>query len=148
MNDSEQNTLRAAMGRMPPKPSLKVLLIDDNPTFAQALAKLLRRDGASVDMVDNGQRAVAHLQARPYDVLLCDLRLPALTGSAFYALLRERYPHLCSRVIFLTGDTLGAESTAFLAQCGQPWLQKPFTAAALRRTLQQVYPPLRSPQNA
>ena len=35
-------------------------------------------------------------------------------------LLRVQYPHLLHRVIFLTGDTLGAESTAFLAQCGQP----------------------------
>ena len=39
------------------------------------------------------------------------------------------------------GDTLGAESTAFLAQCGQPWLQKPFTGATVRRAIQHVCTP-------
>lgn len=125
---------------------LTILLIEDNLSFAQALAKLLRRSGATVDLADNGQRAVASLQARLYDVLLCDLRMPALSGPEFYTLLQEEYPHLRSRVIFFTGDSLGAESTAFLAQCGQPWLQKPFTAAALRHALQQVCLPPRGPQ--
>ena len=133
---------------MPLQLPLKVLLVEDNPAFAHVLAKLLRRDGATVDTADTGQRAVEHLQARSYDVLLCDLWLPELTGPEFYTLLQAQYPHLCARVIFLTGDTLGAESTAFLAQCGQPWLQKPFTAAALRRALQHVCPPSRGPQHA
>jgi hypothetical protein len=41
-------------------------------------------------------------------------------------------------VLFLTGDTLGADSTAFLAQCGQPWLYKPCNAAAIRHATQQM----------
>jgi hypothetical protein len=41
-------------------------------------------------------------------------------------------------VLFLTGDTLGAARTAFLAQCGQPCLYKPCTAAAVRHAIHQV----------
>src|SRR4030095_9541104 len=46
-------------------------------------------------------------------------------------------PALCQRIIFVTGDTLNVESTAFLAQCGQPYLYKPCTAAAVREAIQQ-----------
>jgi CheY-like chemotaxis protein len=138
VSDGEQHTPGTRRGTIVPLPSLKVLIIDDNLSFAQALAKLLHRNGAIVDTANTGQRAVGYLRVHSYDVLLCDLRMPALTGPELYTLLREQYPHLLPRVIFLTGDTLGAESMAFLAQCGQSWLQKPFTAAALRRALQQV----------
>jgi hypothetical protein len=63
--------------------------------------------------------------------------MPELDGPAFYTRLEQQAPTLCQRVIFLTGDTLGAASTAFLTQSGQPCLYKPCTAAEVRRTLQQ-----------
>ena len=45
---------------------------------------------------------------------------------------------LCQRVIFLTGDSSAADHAAFLGQCGQPWLSKPYPIAALRHAMQQV----------
>jgi two-component system NtrC family sensor kinase len=117
---------------------LTMLVIDDEPGFVRALASLLRRDGATVDTADNGHRALAHLQERCYDVILCDVRMPELDGPAFYDILTSQYPFLCQRVIFFTGDTLGAASLAFLKQCGQPWVAKPCTAAAVRGAIAQV----------
>src|SRR2546421_9748787 len=99
---------------------LTILVVDDEPTFASALAHLLRRDGATVETAAHGQEALARLQTRAYDVILCDLRMPALDGATFYARLTQEYPALRHRVIFLTGDTLQAESVAFLDACGQP----------------------------
>src|SRR5437763_15641595 len=115
-----------------------ILLIDDEPSFVCALARLLRRDGYTVDTVDNGQRALAQLHTQSYDLILCDLHMPVLDGPALYSLLEQQAPPLCQRVIFLTGDTLGADSLAFLAQCGRPWLCKPCPATAVRRLIQHV----------
>ena len=117
---------------------VKLLLIDDEPGFVRGLARLLHRDGYTVDTADNGHHALAQLHAQPYDVILCDLHMPGLDGSALYDILLCQSPSLCQRVIFVTGDTLGVESTAFLAQCGQPCLYKPCTAAAIRSAIQQV----------
>jgi len=64
--------------------------------------------------------------------------MPELPGSAFYALLTRQYPDLRHRVIFMTGDAIAPESVAFLQQCGQPWLQKPFTIAQVRTAIAQV----------
>ena len=121
----------------PPMP-VTILLIDDEPSFVRALERLLRHDGHSVDTAADGHAALTYLQAQRYDVVLCDLRMPALDGVAFYDRLCQQHAYLRQRVIFLTGDTLGAASTAFLAQCGQPWVYKPCTAAAIRRALQQL----------
>jgi CheY-like chemotaxis protein len=115
-----------------------ILLIDDEPSFVQVLARLLRRDGYRVDTAAEGQQALAQLQTQHYDVILCDLWMSGLDGYTFYTQLQQQAPALGSRIIFLTGDTLGAKSTAFLAQCGQPVLTKPCPAAAIRRTIEQV----------
>jgi CheY-like chemotaxis protein len=121
----------------PPTP-VTILLIDDEPGFVSALARLLRHDGHTVDTAADGHAALTYLQAQRYDVVLCDLHMPALDGVAFYDLLCQQHVYLRQRVIFLTGDTLGAASTAFLEQCGQPWVYKPCTAAAIRHALQQL----------
>jgi CheY-like chemotaxis protein len=121
-----------------PHHPVTILIIDDESSFANPLARLLRHDGYTVDTVGNGHLALVQLQAHDYAVILCDLRMPELDGSDFYARLLRQHASLGLRVIFLTGDLLGAESTAFLAQCGQPWLAKPCTAAAVRSAIQQM----------
>jgi len=103
---------------MVPHTPVRILVIDDEPGFARGLALLLRHDGYTVDTAENGQVALAQLQAYRYDVVLCDLLMPALDGSHFYDILIREYAYLRQRVIFLTGDTLGAESMVFLATEG------------------------------
>jgi ActR/RegA family two-component response regulator len=46
-------------GAMALQPSVTLLIIDDEPGFARGLARLLHRDGYTVDTADNGQRALA-----------------------------------------------------------------------------------------
>ena len=122
---------------VPPRPSV-ILIVDDEPSITKALAQLLRRDGHSVDTAANGRLALRQLQARAYDLILCDLRMPELDGPGLYRALESRYPQLCRRFIFLTGDTLNPETQPVGLHHGVPHLVKPYTAAALRRVIQQV----------
>ena len=114
------------------------MLIDDESSFVSALAQLLRHDGSTVDTAADGHRALVQLQEHRYDVVLCDLRMPGLDGKEFYAMLSQHHTYMRNRVLFLTGDTMGAESTAFLEQCGQPWVYKPCNAADIRMAIQQM----------
>ena len=106
--------------------------------MSSALAQLLRRDGHTVETVANGQLALAMLQEHAYDLILSDLRMPELDGPGLYRELAQHAPHLCRRFIILTGDTLSPEALAFLAESGVPRLTKPFTAAEVRRIIQQA----------
>ena len=68
---------------MPLHSPMTMLVLDDEPSFVRALAALLRRDGHAVDTADHGSRALSQLEEHPYDVLLCDRRMPELDGSTF-----------------------------------------------------------------
>ena len=123
---------------MAPQTALTILIVDDEPSVVRGLARLLRHDGSTVDTAANGHLALAYLQAHRYDVVLCDLRMPGLDGPAFYDILCRQHAYLRPRVLLLTGETLGAASTALLAQCGQPWVYQPCNAAEVRSALQQM----------
>ena len=116
-----------------------ILVVDDEPSVVRGLTRLLRRDGHTVDTASNGRMALARLQERAYDLILSDLRMPELDGSGLYQAL-EQYPELQQRFVFLTGDTVSRETMAFFEQTGVRWLTKPFRAAEVRRTIQQVLP--------
>ena len=118
--------------------TLHVLLVDDEPGILRALTRLLQRDGHIVETTTNGQEALALLHERGFDLILCDLRMPACNGQTFYELLQRQHPTLCQRMIFLTGDTLGVESQAFLAGCGQPWILKPCGIEEIRAAIARV----------
>ena len=115
-----------------------ILVVDDEPSLASGLARLLRRDGHTVDIAANGCLALTMLEARAYDCILCDMRMPELDGPSLYRLLERQQPHLCPRLIFLTGDTLEPATQAFLEQSGAPCLTKPFRIAEARRVIQRI----------
>ena len=119
-------------------PSVRMVISDDEPSCVSALARLLSHDGATVDTAANGALALTQLHTHCYDVVLCDLHMPGLDGADFYDILCRQHADLRQRVLLLTGDTLGVVSTAFLEQCGQPWVYKPCHAAAVRSALQQM----------
>ena len=91
-----------------------------------------------MDLAANGRLALAMLDERAYDLILCDVRMPELDGPTFYRFLVRQQPDLCSRVIFLTGDTLEPATHAFLEQSGAPCLTKPFTMVEARRTIWRI----------
>jgi PAS domain S-box-containing protein len=137
----------ASTGRAPGSPDTPpavtsvaktILIVDDEPSIANALAHLLRRDGHTVDTAANGQIALTKLPTQAYDLILCDLRMPELDGPGLYQALQQHHPHLLRRVIFLTGDTLSEEARTFLEQTEVPRLSKPFRAAEVRQLVQQV----------
>jgi CheY-like chemotaxis protein len=93
-------------------------------SYAGSATGLLRENTAS-----NGHRALAHLQAHRYDLILCNLWMPELAGPDFYAILSRQDASLRQRVLFRTGDTLGAASTYITGQdqCGTQHLPGIFT---------------------
>ena len=123
---------------VPPVPDRSILIIDDEPSIANGLKRLLSRDGYTVETVANGHLALTKLRERSYDLLLSDMRMPEIDGQSLYRTLERQYPHMLRRVIFLTGDTLNPETKRFLDQSAVPCLTKPCTVAEIRRAIQQV----------
>ncbi|MGE3537729.1 MAG: ATP-binding protein [Candidatus Tectimicrobiota bacterium] len=115
-----------------------ILVVEDEASLANGLARLLRRDGHRVELVANGRLALEQLATRAYDLILCDVRMPELDGPGLYRVLERQQPQLCARLIFLTGDTLEPATRTFLSQTGAPCLTKPFAIAEARRLIQRT----------
>jgi DNA-binding NtrC family response regulator len=78
-----------------------ILLVDDEERFRTNLSKLLAAQGFEVTAVDSGPRALEELARLPYDVILLDMRMPAMDGLETLAAIKQRHPD--PEVIMLTG---------------------------------------------
>lgn len=68
---------------------MRLLLIEDERTLCDAVARRLRRSGYSVDLAYDGERALQLLEVERYDLVLLDLNLPKLDGMSVLRTLRQ-----------------------------------------------------------
>jgi PAS domain S-box-containing protein len=113
-----------------------ILVVDDEPDVAQLLIDILERDGHRVDRANSGREALTRLRYGEVDLILCDLRMPDLDGQALYRELTAQRPELLSRIVFMTGDTLGGDMSGFLTDTGVKVLEKPLDPAGVRAKIQ------------
>jgi CheY-like chemotaxis protein len=78
------------------------------------------------------------LAERSVDVVLSDMRMPDLDGPGLYLRIKNAYPELLGRVVFITGDTLGPANRAFLERTGLPHLEKPLLPDQVRQVVHEV----------
>lgn len=112
----------------------RILVIDDEDMIGMILKRALK--GHDVTVMSSAKDALAKLaEGVRYDAILCDLMMPAMTGSEFHAALKEKYPDQARAVMFLTGGAFNAETAAFLASVPNEQLEKPFDIARLKEKI-------------
>ena len=117
--------------------ALRVLMIDDEAAVGRA-TRLLLAPEHDVVAVTRAKDALDRLLAgEHYDVILCDLMMPEMTGIEFYEQLTRLAPHYTRRIVFLTGGAFTPHAHEFLDSVGSH-LEKPFTERALRRAIETV----------
>jgi signal transduction histidine kinase len=115
-----------------------VLVVEDEPGLAGAVCDALTDAGFVVDRAADGEEALGYVHERPYDLVICDLKMPRLDGRAFYRAIAATAPELAARLIFVTGDVVGTDAERFLEESGCPWLAKPFRLGDLLRAARDV----------
>lgn len=73
--------LRGEIERIAGRRALRILLVDDSPELVQLVRTFLTGTGWTLDVVENGERAVAQATTEQYDVVLMDIDLPGLDGA-------------------------------------------------------------------
>jgi PAS domain S-box-containing protein len=115
----------------------RILVIDDDQLVAQTTARSLRDH--DVVVVNDGKTAAARLVAgERFDVIVCDLMMPGMTGMDVHATLAEARPALAKRMIFMTGGASDASAQSFLERTSNPRLAKPFQGADLRAAVEKM----------
>lgn len=121
-----------------PQSAIRVLVIDDEPAIADLIQRLLTRSGYQVNSVLSASAGLNMLHTQPFDVILCDMRMPDIDGRTFYHQLRSERPDLSKRVVIVTGDTSNMYTDAFLKEYGLPMLRKPFTLSELLQAVDTI----------
>ena len=116
----------------------RVLVIDDEDTIGQMIKEILTLHGYRVDVAHDGESALRRLSQTPYDLALCDWKMPGLSGQQVFERLHAFNPDLSRRLIFITGDVANEKTQEFLRARDKICLSKPFTLSEFRNAISRV----------
>jgi CheY-like chemotaxis protein len=109
----------------------RVLVVDDEPMIATAIRRTL---GLEHEVVLTSAAATALeriSQGEEFDVILCDLMMPQMTGMDLYDELVRTAPRQADRMVFLSGGAFTAAARQFLEDVPNQHLEKPFDTRQL-----------------
>src|SRR3954462_62575 len=108
---------------------MRILVAEDEPRIADAVARGLRREGMAVDIAGDGALALYKARVYPYDVVVLDRDLPELHGDEVCRTLTAEQPQ--TKVLMLTAARSTDDLVAGLALGADDYLPKPFRFAEL-----------------
>jgi signal transduction histidine kinase len=131
----------AAVGPRAPSaragPRLRLLIVDDEQGVLRSLQRLLDAR-YEIDVAPTVDEGLARLWGAEFDVVLCDLMMPAGGGERFYRSVLARAPAMARRIVFFTGGAVSEAARSFLLRQPQPVLLKPLDLEQLARTTERI----------
>ena len=116
----------------------RILAVDDEVLLLKAYRRMLA-DGHELVTALGGQEALRTLESdSTFDVVLCDLQMPEMSGMELHAAVRERFPALADRFVFVTGGAFSADARRFLEKAVTAVIQKPFRVEELLALVDSV----------
>ncbi len=109
-----------------------MMVVDDEPAIGRLIKEAFcyRFD---VEVVGDGKEALARIQNREFDIVISDIRMPGIDGVELYNILETTFPFYLDRIIYTTGVTFEAATSAFFTRTGVPYLEKPFRVSRLMK---------------
>lgn len=115
---------------------MRVLLVEDDARLVEVVARGLRADGFAVDVARDGAQGLWQATEHPYDAIILDIMLPALSGYEVVRRLRERAVH--TPVLMLTAKDGEYDEADALDLGADDYLKKPFYYVVLLARLRAL----------
>ncbi|HYJ10094.1 MAG TPA: ATP-binding protein, partial [Polyangiaceae bacterium] len=116
----------------------RILVVDDEPAIRRTMVRLLSRSHEVVAAESGTEARAILLGDQSFDLILCDLMMPEMTGMELHGWLVAEYPALADRVVFLTGGAFTVNSAKYLAHIKNVTLEKPCESATLMRIVSEL----------
>jgi two-component system, cell cycle sensor histidine kinase and response regulator CckA len=123
---------------MPSLPRSRILFIDDEPALYTVVRRLLKDEHEIVGYFDPREALKSLDHDSAYDVIICDVMMPYMSGFDFLNEVRARDHDLAARVIFMTGGAFSDPTQQLLNELSNPVLEKPFETRALHMAIARV----------
>src|SRR5262249_6766686 len=91
----------------------RILVVDDEPALLQSLARELGQQH-DVTCTASGANAIELMLAQAFDVVLCDLMMPSVSGIDVYETIRRKRPGLERLLVFMTAGAFTSTAREFL----------------------------------
>jgi DNA-binding NtrC family response regulator len=117
-------------------PRLRILVVDDNRSSADALARLLKKQGDEVHTVYDGEAAILRIREAPPDVVLTDLKMEPVDGMEVLQAARAQHPPVETIVFTAYGAVDVAVQAMHLG--ARDFLTKPVTVEQVSSRLDQL----------
>jgi len=130
----------AVASRTEPDQSLNILLVEDNRVNQLVASGMLRKLGHSVDLAENGERALNALEHRRYDLVLMDCQMPVMDGYDATREIRRREGYENLPIIAVTANVMQGDREACIAAGMNDYITKPYTLESLAKTLRHWSP--------
>jgi response regulator RpfG family c-di-GMP phosphodiesterase len=114
----------------------RILIVDDEETIRLALRKFLRSRGYEVEIAGSGDQALQLLSKDSFALMLCDVRMPGMSGVQIVPLAREKDQDLA--IIMLTAVNDAATATEVLSSGASDYLMKPVELADLQQAVDRA----------
>ncbi len=137
--EPKPDTAAAVAARIEATPPRRILVVDDEELVARNLARMLSPH--RVDVAGSGREALDRCASGRYDVVLCDLMMPDVTGMEVYTQLVAADPSAASKFLFMTGGAFTDKARDFLDKVPTRCLEKPISKADLHRAIAEVVVP-------
>ncbi len=116
--------------------SLEILLVDDEPDLRGVVGEVLEEAGHHVTMASDGAQALALGLAKPFDAIVCDIRLPLMDGLSLLRRFRQDAPN--TDFILMTAHADVRQAVGALKEGAAYYLTKPFEAEELLVQLSRI----------
>ncbi len=117
----------------------RILVVDDEPKLGSTL-RLALGDRFEVEVVDSGRGAEKLLETDgAFDLVLCDLMMPEVSGMDLYERIRQLRPELAPRFVFMTGGAFTDRARDFLKEHRMRRIEKPFSLERVEELLVEAH---------
>jgi CheY-like chemotaxis protein len=117
---------------------IRALVVDDETFLLECLVDALGAWGLEVTPSSRGDEAIQRLESGTFDLIVCDIRMPGLSGMDLYDWLKAQRPAMTRRILYTTGDTFDVTTREFLESNQVPYLGKPFDLKQLKQSLERL----------
>ena len=128
----EINTLENDTGKL-----VRVLLVDDEDSFRNAIARRLERRDMIVNQAPDGAACLEYLGANEVDVVVLDMKMPGMSGIETFKAISKYHPGL--QVVFLTGNAAVTEGVEGIKAGAFDYLSKPIEIDHLAGKIRQAW---------
>ncbi|ATB33414.1 hybrid sensor histidine kinase/response regulator [Melittangium boletus] len=116
----------------------RVMVVDDEPLIGTAIRRTLQREHEVITLTSAREALTRLVSGEHFDVILCDVMMPEMSGVELYQQLLLHLPVLTDRLVFLTGGAFTPNAREFLSQVKNRRVDKPFSGQDLHDVVQSM----------